>query len=116
MQDFKKLVVWHLAHRLALDVFRAFDGRRLPYPGLRAQTLRAAQSISSNIAEGSGGEGPEFSRFLRVSLKSTKELENDLILARDLGILDSADFQALDDQTDHVRRKLIALIRRVDGS
>ena len=116
MQDFKKLEVWQLAHRLALDVFRACDRRFSRFPGLRSQTLRAAQSISSNISEGSGSEGLEFARYLGVSLKSAKELENDLILARDLGILGIAEFAELDRKLEAVRRRLIALIRRIRGS
>src|SRR5258705_8638174 len=87
MQDFKKLEVWQLAHRLVLDVYRSIDRRMRRFPGLRAQILRASQSISSNIAEGSGSEGAEFVRYLKMSVKSTKELENDLILARDLDVL-----------------------------
>ena len=116
MQDFKKLEVWQLAHRLALDVYRACDRRFSTFPGLRAQTLRAAQSISSNIAEGSGSEGAEFVRYLKLSVKSSKELEKDLILARDLNALSASSFAELDKGVDHVRRKLIALIRTVQGS
>lgn len=116
MQDFKKLVVWQLAHRLALDVYRLCDRRFSRFPGLRSQTLRAAQSISSNISEGSGAEGLEFARYLAVSLKSAKELENDLIFARDLGVLATQEFEELDKQLEAVRRRLIALIRRIRGS
>lgn len=116
MQDFKKLEVWQLAHLLALDVYRICDRRFSKYPGLRSQTLRAAQSISSNIAEGSGASGPEFARFLGLALKSSKELENDLLFARDLGSITLAEFQRLDEQVEHVRRKLISLIRRVKGA
>src|SRR5258705_6805227 len=116
MQDFKKLEVWHLAHRLVLDVYRSIDRRMRRFPGLRAQILRASQSISSNIAEGSGSEGAEFVRYLKMSVKSTKELENDLILARDLDAMEADTFERLDERIDHVRRKLIALIRTISGS
>ena len=116
MQDFKKLRVWQLAHRLALDVFRVCDKRFARFPGLRAQTLRAAQSIASNIAEGCGSEGAEFARFLVMATKSARELENDLLLARDLAVIRLDEFDSLNEGTDHVRRKLIALIRRVRGA
>ena len=116
VQDFKKLEVWHLAHRLALDIYRVCDRRFSKFPGLCAQTLRAAQSIASNIAEGSGSEGAEFARYLGHSLKSAMEVENDLLFARDLGVLGLSDFEMLNEGVDHVRRKLIALIRRVRRS
>jgi four helix bundle protein len=113
MQDFKKLDVWRLAHQLALDIYRHCDRRFSRYPGLRSQLLRAAQSIGSNIAEGAGGERVEFARYLRLALKSALEVENDLLLARDLGVLSAAEFGSLNASVDLLRRKLIALIRRV---
>jgi four helix bundle protein len=116
MQDFKRLEVWQLAHRLALDVYRVCDRRFSKFPGLRAQTLRAAQSISSNIAEGSGSDGAEFARYLGMSLKSAKELENDLIFARDLDVLPIESFAELEPKLEKLRRKIIAFIRRIRGS
>jgi four helix bundle protein len=114
MQDFKKLRVWHSAHRLALDTHRLCDATEFArYPGLRSQILRCAQSISSNIAEGSAKNGTEFARFLGISLGSCKELENDLLFARDLGLLGASEFGVLSEQLDHVRRMVIALMRAV---
>jgi four helix bundle protein len=114
MQDFKNLKVWHEAHRLALDVHRVCDATRFAkYPGLRSQMLRCAQSIASNIAEGSGKKRGDFARFLDISVGSAKELESDLLFARDLGLISISEFDELNERVDHVRRMLIALIRAV---
>ena len=115
MQDFKKLIVWQLAHRLALDAYRIIDRRFAKFPGLRPQMLRAAQSIASNIAEGAGADGAEFARFLSMSIRSSLEFENDLLLSRDLSILDFQEFETLNSQVDTVRRKTIALRRKLRG-
>ena len=115
MQDFKKLRVWQLAHRLALDAYRTVDRRFSKFPGLRSQMLRAAQSISSNISEGAGGEKAEFARFLGMSIRSALEFENDLLLSRDLGLIELQEFDALNGQVDTVRRKIIALRRKIRG-
>lgn len=108
MRDFKKLEVWQLAHDLAIDVFRTTDRRLYRFPSLRSQMLRAARSIGANIAEGSGAEGAEFVRFLGHSLRSTLEVENDLLLSRDLHMLRLSEFERLNERDEHVRRKLIS--------
>ena len=114
MQDFKKLVVWHLAHRLSLNVEASCDQRRFSRrPNLRTQTVRAADSIATNISEGAGKENREFARYLEIALSSTNELENHLIRARDSGILAERRATLLIEAADHVRRKVIRLIQRV---
>ena len=68
MQDFRKLRVWERAHLLALDVRRAT--REFPRAGfgeLKSQMIRAAESIATNIVEGSAAASRrEFARFIDV--------------------------------------------------
>ena len=69
MGDFQKLEVWKCAHELALKTYHASAGMpsRDKYE-LASQMRRAAVSVVSNIAEGSGRNGAaEFARFLRVA-------------------------------------------------
>ena len=98
MRDFRKLIVWQKGHRLALAAYaavRAFPSRS--HSGLANQITRAAASIPANIAEGCGkATDAELARFSDIALGSAKELENHLILARDLGALDAALFDALE--------------------
>jgi four helix bundle protein len=112
MQDFKRLVVWHKAHALFLAVHRALGtGSTKGAFGLRAQTLKAAASISANIAEGCGKASTrEFLRFLDVSIGSARELENHLIVARDVQVIPPDTFFALNDQVREVQRMLVGLI------
>lgn len=115
MADFRKLVVWEAAHRLALDVYQACAGMpaRDRYE-LASQMRRAAISIVSNIAEGNGRRGdPEFARFLRMALGSASELESQMVLAKDFGIFDQATAERLIESVAEVRRMLFGLIRRV---
>jgi four helix bundle protein len=52
------------------------------------QITRAAISVPSNIAEGSGrGSNKEFKRFLSIALGSAYELDTQIRLARDLGLM-----------------------------
>ena len=113
MTDFKKLKVWQKAHVMAMDVHRvAGQIRAAKHASLRSQMIRAAQSVPANIVEGSGQESRrEFSRFLRIALNSTTELEYHLITARDLEAIRASDSLTLITQVTEVRKMLYGLIR-----
>lgn len=118
MGDFQKLEVWKCAHELALKTYHASAGMpsRDKYE-LASQMKRAAVSVVSNIAEGSGRNGAaEFARFLRVANGSANELTSQLLLSRDLGVLDSGEVQCLVDEAARVRRMLSGLIRRLNSA
>ena len=56
--------------------------------GLTSQIRRAAVSIPSNISEGTSRKSrKEFSHFLDIALGSSYELETQLTIAQELGIL-----------------------------
>jgi S23 ribosomal protein. len=70
--------------------------------------------IPATLAEGCGkSTDGELARFTDMSLASAKELENHLILARDLGLLDADAYDELELQLDEVRRMLFAFGRAV---
>jgi four helix bundle protein len=113
MQDYRNLRVWQKAHRLTLAAYAVSPYLKVPeaWP-VRDPLLRAAISIPSNIAEGTGrGSDPDFRRFLWHSLGSTNELEYDLLLARDLGFLLPKTYGPLTEQLEEVRRMLSGLVQ-----
>ena len=115
MQDFRKLEVWQLAHRLALDTYRAtgkFPARE--QYSLTDQMRRAAVSISSNLAEGCGrGGDADFARFVQIAFGSACELECQLLLARDLGFLAAQTHAELEDFVQRIKRMLSGLLRKL---
>lgn len=115
MTDFKKLKVWQKSHLVALDAHRvAGQIRGASYASLRSQIVRAAMSVPTNIVEGSGqASAREFSRFLRIALNSTSELEYHLIAARDLGTIRESDSLTLITQVIEVRKMLYGLLRHL---
>jgi four helix bundle protein len=114
VQDFKRLRVWHQAHRLSLNVHSSCDPKLFgQHPGKRTQTLKCADSIPTNISEGSAKEGPEFARYLDMAHASAKELENHLLFARDKRLISRRRFDLLNDSVEHVQRMLIKLIKAV---
>ena len=58
--------------------------------GLTSQIRRASISIPSNIAEGCGRTAPrETARFMDIALGSIAEVETQLIIAENLGYINS---------------------------
>jgi four helix bundle protein len=89
MRSFKDLEVWKDSKVLVKDIYILTS--TLPEAekyGLISQIRRAAVSIPSNIAEGSGKDSKkDFARFLQISLGSSYELESHLLLCQDLNFI-----------------------------
>ena len=109
---FQKLKVWQKAHVMSLDVHRvAGQIRGAKHASLRSQIIRAAMS-PTNIVEGCGQQSSrEFSRFLRIALNSTSELEYHLLAARDLKAVRPSDSLTLISQVIEIRKMLYGLLR-----
>ena len=118
MEDFKNLKVWSKAHELTLVVYR----RTRVFPkeemyGLTSQLRRSAASIGANIAEGCGRRSDgEMKRFLQIARGSASELEYHFLLARDLQLLDNAEFKNLEGKVLEVQRMLASLVQRLQAS
>jgi four helix bundle protein len=111
--DFTRLIAWQKAHTFSMAVHAAYTGRKAnAAPGLRSQILRAVDSIPDNLAEGCAKRSRrELARYADTSYASAKEVMNDLIKSRDLGILPEKVFDRLALQCDDVCRLCFALTR-----
>lgn len=118
MQDYRKLRVWKHSHELVLKVRTATN--RFPrrgYASLRTQITNAAESIPCNIVEGCGTDSQaELARFLEFSIKSSMELEYQLKLSRDYGILPQVEWDQLTTGTIDARRMLCGFRAKVLAS
>jgi four helix bundle protein len=115
VRDFRRLLVWQKAHRLALDIDPAVEAARSRrHAGLRSQILRAAASIPANIAEGCGKPSDaELARYAEIALGSTTELDNHLLFARDARALDAKTYEKLEPRVTELRKMLFSFIRAV---
>ena len=115
MGNFKNLSVWEKSHSLAVRVHHVVKTMRSPrYASLRNQMIRAAESIPTNIVEGSRkASNRDFARFLGYASNSASELEYHLILARDIAAIPQTETSVLIGDAIEVRRMLHGLIRRL---
>ncbi|EKD91127.1 MAG: S23 ribosomal protein [uncultured bacterium] len=113
IKSFTDLNAWREAHKLALIIYKTTED----FPkderfSLIDQMRRCGISISSNIAEGFSRHGKkEKSQFYYMSKGSLTELQNQLLLARDLGYISNKLFNEIADKTVTVSKLLTGLIR-----
>ena len=83
MHNFRKLDIWIDGVEMADRIYSLTEAfPRQEMFGLASQMQRAAVSIPSNIAEGSGkGSDRDFARFLSISLGSLFELQTQIEIA-----------------------------------
>jgi four helix bundle protein len=115
MRNFRELKVWKKGHRLTLAVYKStatFPQAELY--GLTSQIRRSCSSIPANIAEGCGRYGDaELARFWVIAMGSASELEYHLLLARDLRLLETAEYRELTRGVTEVKRMLTVFIQKL---
>ena len=108
--NFTDLKTWKLGHELVLEVYNLTK----EFPNeerfvLVGQLRRASISITSNIAEGfSRSTAKDKSRFYAMTLGSLMEVQNQLLIARDLGYI-------TDNTYGHISLKIIEIIKMTHG-
>jgi four helix bundle protein len=109
---YQDLVVWQKARSFATEIYRATESfPKSEIYGLTAQLRRAAVSVASNVAEGQGRLAKaEFCHFLGQSRGSLLEVETQLAIAVDLGLLTDGEYRKLTDLSLEVGRLLNSLI------
>lgn len=110
---FTDLIAWQEGHKLVLMIYKMIDG--LPKEErycLADQMRRAVVSITSCIAEGfTRQSSKEKIQLYKVSQGSLVELQNQLLVARDVSHINKEEFTIIADQTIVVHKLLIGLIR-----
>ena len=111
--SFEKLEAWKKAKDFAKSVYSATQN----FPkneqfGLTQQLRRAAISITSNIAEGTGRRSPkDKAHFSVMAFASLLEIVNLLIMAHELGLIDEKAYKALRSQAQETSYMINALFR-----
>jgi len=91
-----ELDAWNIALKLVVETYRVTGTMRSDERfALVQQMRRAAVSVTSNIAEGhSRRSRREYLRFVIVAWGSLTELESQLLVARELGLVPHEDLSA----------------------
>ena len=115
MQDYKKLDIWKRSIALVKSIYKLCH--QLPKNeeyGLSSQMKRCAISIPSNIAEGASRTSKkDFNRFLEISLGSAFELETQLMLVKELGMINRDLIRHQIDDITILRKMLYSFMQKV---
>jgi len=113
IKSFTDLMTWQKSHLLVLEIYKIT--KQFPKDeryGLTDQIRRCAVSISSNIAEGFSRRGnKEKLQFYFMAKGSTTELQNQLLIARDVGYIDKMVFSKVADLSIEVNKLLNSLVK-----
>lgn len=110
---FTDLIVWQEGHKLVLMVYRT-TGKvpNIERFGIVDQMRRAVVSFTSNIAEGfAKRSSKEKNKFYNIAQTSLIELQNQLLVCRDVGYVDKKIFDEIANQTVVCHRLINALMR-----
>lgn len=113
IQSFTQLIVWQKAHLLALEIYKITKTFPMEEKfGLIDQLRRAAVSVTSNIAEGFYRRTmKDKAHFYAISLGSLAEIQNQLLMSRDLTYLRNETFHSIALKTVEVHKLLNGLIK-----
>ncbi len=111
--SFTDLKAWQETHKIVTLIYKTTE--KFPHNeryGLTNQLRRAAVSISSNIAEGfSKKSRNEKIQFYSTALASLTEVQNQILIAKDVGYLAVLDFDTIAEQTVLGSKLINGLIR-----
>lgn len=115
INKFTDLTTWQVGHKLVVSVYKATKSfQKDERFSLVDQMRRCVVSITSNIAEGFNRQSnKEKIQFYFIALGSCTELQNQLLVAKDVGYLKKYKFDELAEMTISVAKLLNGLIRSV---
>ena len=113
--NFRDLRVWQESVELVKAIYAvSADFPREELYGLSSQMKRAAVSVASNIAEGHArSHRAEYRQSVFVAVGSLAELETQLHIAGELGLLSREVSTPVQSKIDHVRAMLLSLGKRL---
>lgn len=118
IKSFTDLQAWKEGHKLVIMIYEVT--KKFPKEeifGLVNQLRRCAVSITSNIAEGFGRQGSkEKIQFYFVARGSVIELQNQIVVARDVGYISNQEFKEVADQSVTVHKLVNGLIKSIKAS
>ena len=113
IKSFTDLDAWREGHKLVLSIYNLTkDFPKEEAFGLVSQMRRCAVSITSNLAEGFSRQSyKEKTQFYSIAQGSVTELQNQLLISRDVGYIAKDAFRQLATQAITVHKIINGLLK-----
>jgi four helix bundle protein len=109
--SFERLDVWKQSKNFVVKIYHLTDN----FPseekfGITSQLRRAAISVPTNLAEGSGRKtNKDKAHFTQIAFGSLMEVLNLLIIATELGFINNVNFKTLREDLEEISKMLSGL-------
>ncbi len=114
IKSFADLNAWKEGHKLVVSIYKMT--KNFPQSeqfGLSNQLRRASVSITSNLAEGfSRNSYKEKLQFYHMSLGSLTEVQNQLLISKDVNFISEKEFGEISESTIIVSKLVNGLIKK----
>lgn len=115
MRNFRNLEIWSQGIELVKQIYLV--SKEFPSEeryGLRSQITRTTVSIPSNIAEGaSRNSDVEFKRFLEIAMGSLFEVETQLVIVEEIGLVTSNKLKPIFELLEKEAKMINGLINKL---
>lgn len=114
IKNFRDLNAWKEGHELVLMIYQITKNfPKEEIYGMISQMRRAVVSITSNIAEGFSRQSyPDKINFYSMAQGSNTELQNQLLISKDVGYLQEKSFNEIYNQSILVHKLINGLIKK----
>jgi len=112
IERFEDIIAWQKSKELTVQIYRLFDESK--DFGFKDQIQRAAVSVMNNIAEGfERKSNKEFVQYLYIAKGSCGEVRSMLMIAHELKMINTPDYETLISLSMEISRMLFGLIQKL---
>jgi len=118
VKDFRKLLVWEKAHQLTLAIYQVtavFPSAETLRPDVSDAPCCIVDPIEYRGRLRPGRRRGELSRFCTIARGSASELEYEILLSRDLNLIQPDNYERLTQQTVEIKRMLTLFVQKLNA-
>ncbi len=113
--SYREQFIWKRGIRLSVNCYKLTEHfPKSELYGLTSQIIRSAVSVPSNIAEGYGRKTKgEYVQFLHIALGSLRELDTQLIIAKEVGLTEAKLFSPVMNEVEEMQKIMVSTLNKL---